>query len=380
MTLIAGDAAPINAARTHVFIVGVGSYRHLEGGAEPRPALNLGLQQLTSPPVSAKALADWFIKTPLTNPEAPLGSVELLLSPAQSYDTGNGQVQVEAATLEHIRAAFARWDGRCDAHRDNISIFYYCGHGLEKEDMVLLPEDFCAYEHNPWTHAINFQRTYRGLARTKARTQLYFIDACRQLTSEMLENPDVGGEVLKQGNLRHFNPRSAPQIFATTQGKQAFGREGEVSHFTSTLIEALDSLGAQKFPGGKWAVDTDTLGSAMTKLMFHKSKGLARPLQQSAEVRGNTIENRILHELTGMPEVKTSLACQPEQASEAAEFYIVNQQKEYRRPRQHGNWHSDIVAGVYTVGARFENTAFHDVEHRDEFILPPLYEATLEVS
>ena len=44
---------------THVLIIGVGYYRHLRGGPEPRNKGHMGLNVLGSPPVSAMHLARW---------------------------------------------------------------------------------------------------------------------------------------------------------------------------------------------------------------------------------------------------------------------------------------------------------------------------------
>ena len=38
--------------------------------------------------------------------------------------------------------AFNEWYARCNAHEDNVCFFYFCGHGLHKQNTYLLPEDF----------------------------------------------------------------------------------------------------------------------------------------------------------------------------------------------------------------------------------------------
>jgi hypothetical protein len=89
-------------------LVGVGSYPHLPDGEDPRLARNMGLTQLSSPPVSAKALATWFL-TRHRNTSAPLATVELLLSPSQSFDSpGRATVSIEAATMANVAQAFNR--------------------------------------------------------------------------------------------------------------------------------------------------------------------------------------------------------------------------------------------------------------------------------
>jgi hypothetical protein len=66
---------------THVLVIGVGKYTYGKGaGASPVAG---DLRQLTLPPISARAIADWFIGS-FKNTEKPLVSVSLLISEEQS--------------------------------------------------------------------------------------------------------------------------------------------------------------------------------------------------------------------------------------------------------------------------------------------------------
>src|SRR5579859_6268834 len=62
---------------THVLIIGVGKYAY--GRAAQQSLVAGDLVQLSSPPISARAMTDWFIGS-FRNQNAPLGSVALLLS------------------------------------------------------------------------------------------------------------------------------------------------------------------------------------------------------------------------------------------------------------------------------------------------------------
>src|SRR5262245_8715716 len=86
-------------ARTHALVIGVGHYTHLEGGGGPVAANTLGLGQLSSPPYSAVRLANWFLDD-FCNDDAPLGSLELLVSPTPG--TRPSPWPVEAATMANI--------------------------------------------------------------------------------------------------------------------------------------------------------------------------------------------------------------------------------------------------------------------------------------
>src|SRR5260370_12380507 len=87
------DQTQAGQPHTHVVLRGVGTYRHIRGGKDYKAELPVSnLRQLTSPPISARKFADWLLKE-LHNPDAPLGSVELLLSeqPQAPYRLPDGE-------------------------------------------------------------------------------------------------------------------------------------------------------------------------------------------------------------------------------------------------------------------------------------------------
>src|SRR5438034_10565023 len=93
---------------THVLIVGVVAYEF--GKNKKEAPVATGFRQLTSPPVSARAVADWFI-TSFRNQEKPLASVALLISEdaAKPYQppapAGAAAVNLPEATLQNVKDA-----------------------------------------------------------------------------------------------------------------------------------------------------------------------------------------------------------------------------------------------------------------------------------
>jgi hypothetical protein len=112
---------------THALVVGVSHYPHLSPNEGPVAKTYSTLKQLPSAVLSAKAFANWLCRTPLRNPAAPLGRIELLLSPAEQ----NEGVQCEAATHANLQAAFGRWFKTCTSSSDNVALLYFCGHGRQ---------------------------------------------------------------------------------------------------------------------------------------------------------------------------------------------------------------------------------------------------------
>jgi len=386
MTLIHGTQAHTGGPQTHVLIIGVGRYRHLAGGAGPHNFILPPLGQLKSPPVSARALADWFTGGEHNNLAAPLGSVELLLSDAsnQQYKppgAGTSSVAIENATMSNIERAFNEWEARCNAHAVNIAFFYFCGHGLQKDSPLLLPEDFAQNKNNPWLTAIDFNRTYRGMGQSQAETQYYVIDACRDYSTTMLQDLDLGGQTLKHANITALKNRTAPTLFATARGLPAFGDTGGKSRMTTALIECLTGVGAEKV-SGKWIVSTSSLGESVQKLVNVTNANLPEHQKQLVDpsVGEYALGNRILHELkSGMtPPVHVSLGCLPDRALPDALFYHVRGGSKIQAAAR-GPWSTIIPAGVYDFGVSFSAGPFNATVITEEFVRPPVWPIMLEV-
>lgn len=378
MTLVYGkrEFERQDGPHTHVLIIGVGAYQHLDGGADPRPKVTvLGLDQLTSPPKSAQAFARWILETPLNNDAAPLGSVEILLSPTQVFTLSTGrEIQIDtAATTQEIIDAFNDWDARCDAHTDNVAIFYFCGHGLEKEDMIILPADFGRNRANPWDNAFNFTRSFAGMAQNKAGTQWYIVDACRQTPPEVLKSIAFGNSrVLKEGSVVGTRARVRPIFLATSLGKQAFGDEDETSRYTACLLDALEGKGALLLGRAPFAVDTNTLGVAVGHLMQHRNSKLKnRSEWQTPFVDGEQSGTTKIHILPGKPIADVVVFCAPNTATPRATLRILNSHRQYCRPPMAGEWEVTVVADQYQVDASFDPGPFHYAKEKDWWLVPP---------
>ena len=228
--------------QTHALVIGVNAYPHLIGGIEPRIHSTMGLGQLTSPVLSARRFATW-LENDYYNPDAPLASVELLLSP----DDGLSSASIETATFQNIKAAFGRWHQRCNTSQDSIAIFYFCGHGLDVHITVLLPEDFGCDPLNPWDTAIDFTLTFTNLADLKAKTQCFFLDACREQPMTTLSaGGRLGARALKSSTPSHFPHRDAPILKAAPIGEKANSVPKRVSFFTEALVDCLGARRSSK--------------------------------------------------------------------------------------------------------------------------------------
>ena len=178
----------------HALVIGVGAYAHLEGGSgteieDPLRYGNLG--QLTSPPRSALAFANWLRESNHDRWKAPLATIELLISPAPSDpDPAGSSLIFPDATIDGILAAFDAWTQRCGSDANNVAVFYFCGHGLQSEEQILLASDFGRYS-NHFRGAFAFDSTREAFLQRLPKTQCFFVDACREVTVGVVEN--LGG-------------------------------------------------------------------------------------------------------------------------------------------------------------------------------------------
>jgi hypothetical protein len=367
----AKDADPAQAA-LHVLIIGVGGYTHLRGGDGPLLPTHREFGapgQLTSPPRSAQAWADAVVGA-RDEWMAPLGTVELLVSmpPKSAGD-------YEPATRDAIQSAFARWWDRCDKNKDNIALFVFCGHGVQAENQVLLAADFGHDRHNPWMKAFDFDRTRLAFMANRARTQLFVVDACRQVTLAGLETPAPHAPPLREPRKR--DPLRCEFDFtarAASRQQSAHGEPNEPSYFTTALLLGLAG-GAASRVRREWFVSTADLAGRLDDLMTL----VDAPVDQQPQI---TISRPARLRRTPLPLAHLRVDCEPNKATSQAElsWHRDGLPSKFRRSRSAEAWTvRNIPVGACTVAAAFPDLDYHDVE-REFVIAPPIYVDYLEVN
>lgn len=258
-------------SQTHIFLIAVNDYPHLIGGSGTPALKAYGQGQLTTPVHSALKIANWF-EAKLHNPAAPLGTIEMVLSPGTAPAPA-----VDIATLPNIEAAFKAWYTRCAKNSQNVAWFYFCGHGLESINSVnaLLASDYGADPLNPWTGAFDFRAMFLNLADWVCSKQIFVIDACRT----PIPDPVYGISALKGATATSFPSRDAPVFRGTSVSNSALGPANAPSFFSEALVDCLDKLAASHFDGIEWVVTTNSLGGALLNRMDRTvDNGVRRPL------------------------------------------------------------------------------------------------------
>jgi hypothetical protein len=351
---------PVVGPATHVIVLGVGAYPHLNGGTGALTPDHDGMGQLSSPPISARAFANWLIRS-FQHPGKPLSTVALLISapsPERFENPRTHQVHdVERATSHTASAAIKEWKECGDSNSGNLLVFYFCGHGItEGTDTALLLDDFGADPQNSLDGALDLRRLYLGLQRCRATEQCFFIDACRSSSRTLADAEGFVGKVVIQPG-RHDptweKPVRAPKFYATFNGAKAYGLPGEPSLYSQALMKALAGWGADD-EDGTWRVTTSRLAEAVENAVARKAQEFDRLQLTTAD--GMT--KIYLHHLTGNPTVPVYVKSEPPLGSicEADLHYGTTGGVLMPAPRGGrggSDWEIEAIAGTYDFAAAF---------------------------
>jgi hypothetical protein len=370
---------------THALVIGVGYYAHLPGGEGEEFPEHEDLEQLTSPPESARAFANWLLTT-YHNPDKPLATLEMLISADDNAPfelPGGEEKPVEAAKFDQVSAAINRWIDRGDKDKDNLMVFFFCGHGVSRGYATsLLMEDFGKNKRNPLDHALSFREFYNGMDICKARQQCYFIDACRSASPELITRYDnyTGQPVIPgSAEIGKNGFRSAPIYYATVAGSNAYGRTNQPSMFTESLLKALGGAGSNDLEEeGSFRVDTDTLNQGLDHLL-RRAASDTRGIGQVISV--DELVKFTLHYLREDPVIPVTIGCKPRKANLDARLSYQGPQTAEATQREYEeetDWHLDLEIGDYHFYAEFSGGAYHNNE-KDSSVRPPFRKVILEV-
>lgn len=382
MSIVFDANLPAKTPQTHAFVIGIADYPHLLGGSKfkTQPAItSFGLRQLSSPHSSAECFATWLHG--LTSRRAPIGTIDLFLSPQTYTDSSKRVRQVSLPTMANLKTAFKEWSARTDANAKNVAIFYYCGHGFEKESVtILLPCDFGdPAEANVSANMIDFNLTYDcNLLESNAATQLYLIDACGDTPTDLLALRTKPTPLISTLKLS-YQSRDAPVIRAANGGSKAHGLSGKPSFYTEALLACLENRGARGQNSGRWEITTSSLGSAM-KWYMQRMKAPGVP-QLSCNVGGRSNFDTVIHTFAGEALVMSEIDCDPDLALSAAQLSIRKDSKAlFARPTPAPHtWEVDLAAGQYDVEAKFSGPPYRD-KVCQQLMQPPYTPCTLEVT
>lgn len=376
---------PVNGPATHALVIGVGGYAHLEegGGTPISNSAEFGsLGQLTSPPRSALEFAEFLTASQTENWRRPLSTVDLLISPAPNDKAAVSEGgPYDQPTLENIKSAFTCWWKHCDEFADNIALFYFCGHGLQgtNSHQLLLAADFGVDPEDPLAHAFDFEKTKAAFGRCRSQTQIFLIDACRNVTTGVVEVGPDAVRGLRQPKARQKNHyRYGLTAWSTAATSTAHGDVEDVSHFTRAMLHALREGGAaEKLKNGQWWVTTGKIARYLHDLMDL----IEASEEQNAECLNS--KSTSLYRFDGTPPALLELGCNPGLATLDADLGYEphpNPGGEHQARPEHAlePWRVPVAAGIYHVMASFAGGPYRNAEDWVP-VEPPITEKELMV-
>ncbi|WOX12553.1 caspase family protein [Streptomyces sp. N50] len=348
MTYLVDSSGP--GPRVHALIIGVGRYRHLDGGDEPASYDTLVYDQLTSPPVSAAAFARW-VRDELRHPVAEPGSVDLLLSPGETSDPGGESMHVEVPSADAVVRAVDRWRSRCDSDPENVALFYFSGHGIDNGNPLLLLEDFARNRSRILDAALDRIDLVAGMRTCKAAYQYYFVDCCRERKDRLDQLREAHTLPLPDVVEGPETRRDLTVVSASVHGRTAGGTPHAVSDFTQALLDALAGRAASRLEG-QWRVTS--LGLYRT---IHELTGVAPVLQPPTM---SVLGDCTLHLFDGAPHVPLGVRCAPEGAATFADISLAEGNTGHRPVLKLEDmvWRATAPAGVYAVGVDFPDRSY----------------------
>jgi hypothetical protein len=292
---------------THVLLIGIGNYPSLLGGSKANEAIAEGMEQVASPPRSARALADWLIDGNFRNPEKPLASVSLLLS-EKTTSNYRGK-KVPRGTIADVERAIAAWIERASTDPENQVIFFFAGHGVSAPSIQLLVRDYGENPHNRFGGALNFNNFRGAMANKVPGYQLFLIDACRSpdsLARAVRESGEVGRNVVTPETYRAGGAANQSVHHGAAPLGTAYGATEGLGIYTQAIIRALSGGGAQ--PDIRWWVGTSGLDTALSAYTVRLASKLG--LKQMPERLAGV--NFKIHEPAKPLQVPVYVSCAPE--------------------------------------------------------------------
>jgi hypothetical protein len=360
--LIDNRAALGTEPGVHALIVGVSRYPFLAGGDTP-VADPWDLGQLTSAASSAHAMFEWLKQARLP---VPLATCRVLLSPSSSVSEAPLAGLTEEATFDNVFAEAHAWRQDAASHQSNITLFYFAGHGVQrdKEDAVLCLHDF---RQPPSTapvlrRAIDLATLRAGMSPSSsqpeiARTQFYFVDACREQPKQTEKFKDLKTGDLWDIELDGQDDRCSAIYYASISNQVASAVPGGQTLFNQALIaclrgEAGDSLGYDDAGEAVWGVTVESLNTALRDKLELINRDVGG--DQTYTTGGQFKPARICL-LEEPPAVTVTLEVDPEQACLVSKLTITDNNqvsKSYSPPLNHPI-EDTLAAGLYTVVVSF---------------------------
>jgi Caspase domain len=376
---------------THVIVLGIGHYDHLPDGGATTTKHHLNLKQLSSPPVSARKVAEWFIEK-FDCQESPLGSVAVVLSEQQPAKFQNPKTGVEyvvpTGTMEEVRKALIAWMTRAEVSSRSRIVLYFCGHGLSSgSENLYLMRDYGKDDRDPLAGALNYQNFMSGLAFCKPSNQFFLFDACRSAEPIAALNRNGGQYVFAadpEGRLNIAEPMQQCPIFSTELDRKALGRPNEESLCARAFIRTMSGACCRR-EGNNWYVTTHRIQEALTD--FQNRELIKAEVTDRQNADASRHAKIRLRQLPSTPRIPVFIRLDDKTFTPKARILVVrngNPPQCISDPACVGwtsrdEWETELEIGDYKFLAEPLNNGKAPIAY-EETVFPVFIEVTLKVS
>jgi hypothetical protein len=316
-TEVPADGRPV----THAFIVGVSRYRFADGDESTPWGRQSAIKNLSTAARSASDVASWLLDS-YCNPEAPLATIRILLSPADGEHIDPriaaliGQTGTPA-TRDAVETEFYRFAKDCRTSSDNVAVVYIAGHGaqLTTRGALVLLEDFGVENRAELHGAIDVAGCHQSLQSVGSPDrQLWLSDACRQRPNAARLFEELTGAFRPAIPLGAPGaPRSRALFLAASPGEQAFAVPGASTIFSQALLAGLTG-GAARSPArecNQWHVSA----ASLLRFLAQRVDGVLADTEavQSVEL-ADLGRDMVFHRLAKPPDVEIVVNLNPADA------------------------------------------------------------------
>ncbi|MDM0110542.1 caspase family protein [Variovorax sp. J22R133] len=359
MTVLVDSGEDLNAG-VHALVIGVGRYPFLVGGNE-RPTFQgaAGMKQLNAAPVSAQVMCKW-LQTGFDFNGLPLARLDVYASPEFAVVDFQGKPTLtEAPTFAHVRRAVVKWKKRADSNPNNVSVMFFCGHGLSvgEEEALLLEGYGDTSNGDHLAESFSPSGLITGMQSCKAKTQIFVFDACRNVVKAAADET-VGLEnvpaILRALPSEARSAKVQAVIRSTRLKATAFGAKRGPSRFTEAFIKAMQGAAATQAGDGKWVVDTTSIQAGVDWFMNLDPDSS----EQWMEIDSPTPRLR-MHWVAGAPVVPVMVTCTPVGVlpTSVLEHRDLSGNTEIRHPAVGRPWHVMLKMADYEFRAYASKSA-----------------------
>lgn len=374
MTLVVDRRAEFaNKPALHALIAGVSRYTHLQ-----EAEFSFGLSSLDSTARTANIICEWLKKADADGRlPLPLASVRLLLSRS---DAEADLPNVDECTWGNFAREAKAWRTDASGHNGSMTFFYFAGHGIQlpPQRAILLMSDYGnPNDGAPLDSAIDMQHILFGMvppadvARRIARTQFYFVDACRSPVGDLSELDRTARSPwsIPDGGVDN---RSIPTFYGAPPGLEANALPGAQTLFSEALLECLDGLGAvgPENDDPRWRVTSQSLADRMT-IAIERVNAKYKDKRAKQSFSPNPSSKATLVYLNEPPLVDVQLQIDPPAAVNLFRIDVADDEEnalftiEPIEPHPHPK---KLRAGTYAFRARLLSPPHPEYENRSKLL------------